>query len=220
MNHSVKLVLVDELREYSNNSNMHPEAQLIQLAASLEEFGMAGALVVRDGVIGKGHGTLAAIKRLYSDGKLLYPPPGKAQGAQPYPAGMVPVIDASGWTDAQFRAYVIADNNLGRMSEYDDQILAGEISSLLSEGFNTDLLGFNLDAETLIAELMQPAGFEKSMPNNFREQEEGEVEYKNLAKYPVTVILDENENAEWEALKEKKGYSDKRLLLELLRGKK
>lgn len=58
------------------------------------------------------------------------------------------------------------------------------------------------------------------MPNNFREQEEGEVEYKNMSKYPVTVILDQKEHAEWEALKDKKGFSDKRLLLELLRGKK
>ncbi|WP_333710355.1 site-specific DNA-methyltransferase [Malikia spinosa] len=143
VNHNVKLVSVDELLPYSRNSNTHPDAQIAGLAASIDEFGMAGALVVRDGVIGKGHGTLEAIKKIYSAGKRLYPPPGKAQGAEPYPAGVVPVLDASGWTDAQFRAFVIADNNLGRMSVVDDELLKIEIGDLNEQGFDLGLMGFD-----------------------------------------------------------------------------
>lgn len=214
------MLAIDALIPYARNSRTHSSEQIDEIAASIEAFGMVGTIVVRNSVIAKGHGTTQAIQRLYASGKRLYPAPGKSQGAEPYPDCMVPVLDVSGWTEAQFRAYVIADNKIGTNSGWDDEVLAGELSALLSDKFDTSVLGFDIDAEELIAELMQPAGFEKSMPNNFHEQEDGEVEYKNLAKYPVTVILDEKENAEWEALKEKKGFSDKRLLLELMRGKK
>lgn len=205
---------------YARNSRTHSSEQIDEIAASIEAFGMVGSIVVRNGVIAKGHGTTQAIGRLYAAGKRLYPAPGISQGAEPYPNGMVPVLDVSGWTEAQFRAYVIADNKIGTNSGWDDEVLAGELSALLSEKFDTSVLGFDIDAEDLIAELMEPSRFEKSQPNNFREEDERDEESANLNKYPVTVILDEKEHAEWESLKEKKGFSDKRLLLELLRGKK
>ena len=155
MNHQVKLMQIEELLPYSRNPNTHPDAQIAGLAASIDEFGMAGALVVRDGVIGKGHGTLEAIKKLYAAGKRLYPPPGKAQGAEPYPAGVVPVLDASGWSDAQFRAFVIADNNLGRMSVVDNELLKIEIGDLNEQGFDLGLMGFD---QAAIDALLASAG--------------------------------------------------------------
>lgn len=78
---------IDGLIPYARNARTHSESQIAQIAASIEEFGMVGAIVVRDGVIAKGHGTLAAIRILYGAGKRLYPPPGRSRGAEPFPNG-------------------------------------------------------------------------------------------------------------------------------------
>lgn len=133
------------LLPFTRNSRTHSDAQVAQLAASLDEFGMVGGIVVRDGTIAKGHGTLAAIRRLYAAGRLLYPPPGRRQGAKPYPRGMVPVIDATGWTETQFRAYVIADNQLALNAGWDDKVLQDELSALKLEGFDLNITGFSAE---------------------------------------------------------------------------
>lgn len=134
---------VDALIPYARNSRTHSDSQVAQIAASLDEFGMVGAIVVRDGVIAKGHGTLAAVRKLYAAGKRLYPPPGRSQGAEPFPDGTVPVLDASGWTDAQFRAFVIADNKLAEAAGWDEELLRLELGDLQGMGFDLDLIGFD-----------------------------------------------------------------------------
>ena len=134
---------VDALIPYARNSRTHSDGQVAQIAASIDEFGMVGAIVVRDGVIAKGHGTLAAVRKLYAAGKRLYPPPGRAQGAEPFPDGTVPVLDASGWADAQFRAFVIADNKLAEAAGWDEELLRLELGELQGLGFDMDLIGFD-----------------------------------------------------------------------------
>ncbi|KUZ98104.1 hypothetical protein WI40_13955 [Burkholderia ubonensis] len=142
---------VDSLIPYARNARTHSDTQIAQIAASIEEFGMVGAIVVRDGVIAKGHGTLAAIRMLYGAGKRLYPPPGRLRGADPFPDGEAPVIDASGWTDAQFRAFVIADNQLALLAGWDDELLQLEVTELRDDGFDVDLLGFEaVELDTLL----------------------------------------------------------------------
>lgn len=138
-----------ELREaaalvpYARNSRTHSDHQVEQLAAALDEYGMVGAIIVRDGTIAKGHGTLQAITRIYKSGRSLYPAPGRHDGAAPYPAGMVPVIDCSGWSEARFRAYVIADNRLALDAGWDEELLKVELSALVDANFDVTLLGFN-----------------------------------------------------------------------------
>lgn len=144
---------IDALIPYARNSRTHSDAQVAQIAGSIDEFGMVGAIVVRDGVIAKGHGTLAAVRKLYAAGKRLYPPPGRAQGAEPFADGEVPVLDASGWTDAQFRAFVIADNKLAEAAGWDEELLRLELGELQGLGFDMDLIGF--DAVEL-GSLLQP----------------------------------------------------------------
>lgn len=134
---------VDALIPYARNSRTHSDGQVAQIAASIDEFGMVGAIVVRDGVIAKGHGTLAAVRKLYAAGKRLYPPPGRAQGAEPFPEGTVPVLDASGWTDGQFRAFVIADNKLAEAAGWDEELLRLELGDLQGMGFDLELIGFD-----------------------------------------------------------------------------
>lgn len=140
---SIQARPVEALIPYARNSRTHSDAQVAQIAASLDEFGMVGAIVVRDSVIAKGHGTLSAIRKLYAAGKRLYPAPGAKQGAEPYPDGTAPVLDVSGWTDAQFRAYVIADNKLAENAGWDKDLLALELGDLKAEGFDLDLTGFD-----------------------------------------------------------------------------
>lgn len=147
---------VAQLIPYARNSRTHSDDQIAMIAASIEEFGMVGAIVVRDGVIAKGHGTLSAINRLYAAGKGVYPAPGKASGAPPFPAGTAPVLDVSGWTDAQFRAYVIADNQLAVRAGWDIDLLRVEIGDLGEAGFDIGILGFEDDF--LAALNAQPGG--------------------------------------------------------------
>ncbi|CAE6861763.1 hypothetical protein R75461_08022 [Paraburkholderia nemoris] len=136
---------IDTLIPYARNARTHSGEQVAQIAASLDEFGMAGAIVVRDGIIAKGHGRLAAIRKLHAAGKKLYPAPGRTHGAQPFADGEVPVLDATGWTDAQFRAFVIADNRLAEQAAWDDDLLRVELGDLQEDGFDLDITGFNAD---------------------------------------------------------------------------
>ena len=136
---------IDRLAPYDRNARTHTEAQIDQLAASIEQFGMGGAIVARGGVIAKGHGTPAAIRKLYADGRRIYPPPGQAEGAEPFPAGTVPVLDASGWTDVQFRAFAIADNRLALDAGWNEDLLTDELVALLGDEFDLTLLGFGDD---------------------------------------------------------------------------
>ncbi len=142
----IKPVPIDKLIPYARNARTHSEEQIAQLAAALDEFGMVGAVVVRDGTIAKGHGTLAAIRKLYAAGKRLYPAPGRAAGAEPYPDGTAPATDVSGWSDAQFRAYVIADNKLAQNAGWDEDMLRLEFDGLKGLGLDLALTGFS-DAE-------------------------------------------------------------------------
>lgn len=134
---------VDELAPYERNAKTHPDKQVQALADSIDEFGLVGGIVVRNGTIAKGHGTLKAIQLLMSRGKAIYPAPGESGGAMPYPRGFIPTIDASGWTDRQFRAYVLADNRLAEKSGWDKDILRIELGDLSLEGFDIELTGFS-----------------------------------------------------------------------------
>ncbi|MDX2277752.1 MAG: ParB/Srx family N-terminal domain-containing protein [Hyphomonadaceae bacterium] len=140
---SPELRAIDALLPYARNSRTHSEEQLAELAGSLDQFGMVGAIVVRDGVIAKGHGTLGGIRRLLATGQKLYPAPGRHAGAKPYPDGMVPVLDVSGWSEAQFKAYVIADNQLALNAGWDAELLQVEMGELKQLGFELKLIGFS-----------------------------------------------------------------------------
>jgi hypothetical protein len=140
-----KLQAIGSLLPYQNNARTHPKEQIARIAASIEEFGFVGAIVVRNGTIAKGHGTLQAVQALYTEGKPIYPAPGRAAGVKPYPLGHVPVLDVSGWSDAQFRAFVIADNKIALESGWEEELLKVELEELLAEGFDLDVIGFTED---------------------------------------------------------------------------
>jgi ParB-like chromosome segregation protein Spo0J len=89
---------------YARNVRTHSDAQVSQIAASIREWGWTNpVLVAEDGTIIAGHGRVLAARRLRIED--------------------VPVMLAAGWTDAQKRAYAIADNKLTLNGGWDEELL-------------------------------------------------------------------------------------------------
>lgn len=136
----IRLRDVDSLIPYVNNSNDHSPAHVQQVAASMEEFGWTNAILVDEQGIVAGHGRQLAAMKLYSEGKQIYFPDGT-----PIPIGKVPTLDCSGWDDAKRKAYIIADNQLGRASEWNMDMLRIEMKSLESMDYDLNVIGFSPD---------------------------------------------------------------------------
>ncbi len=122
----IEHVAIEALIPYARNSRTHSDAQVAQIAASIREFGFTNPVLIDEqgGVIA-GHGRIMAAR------KLSLPE--------------VPCIRLGHLTDAQKRAYVIADNKLALNAGWDDEMLALEFAELADMGFDLDLTGFNAD---------------------------------------------------------------------------
>lgn len=117
---------VSALVPYARNSRTHSPEQISQIAASIKEWGFTTPILVdTDGQIIAGHGRLLAAQKLGLD--------------------EVPTMTAEGWTDAQKKAYVIADNKLALNADWDNAMLAIEMQELGDLGFDLDLTGFGKD---------------------------------------------------------------------------
>ena len=115
---------IEKLVPYAKNSRTHSEEQVAQIAASIKEWGFTSAILVdEDGGIIAGHGRVMAARKL-----------GLAS---------LPVMVAAGWSDAQKRAYVIADNKLALNAGWDNELLALELAELDGLGFDVELTGFS-----------------------------------------------------------------------------
>lgn len=121
---------------YARNPRVHSEAQIDQIAASIREWGWTVPILLdeNDGVIA-GHGRLLAAQKLGIE--------------------TAPCMVARGWTEAQKRAYIIADNKLTLNADWDSDLLRIELGDLDAAGFDLDLTGFN---EAELGDLMEPTG--------------------------------------------------------------
>lgn len=139
---------LSEWRPSAHNARTHSEHQLLQIAASMREFGWTNpALIEADGTIIAGHGRHMAALRMQQAGEEIRLPNGRA-----LPAGSGLCIVADGWSEAQKRAYIIADNQLALNAGWDSDILSAEIGALLDADFDIALLGFTdmaFDAQAL-----------------------------------------------------------------------
>jgi ParB-like chromosome segregation protein Spo0J len=120
-------VPVSKLVPYENNAKIHGEAQLEKLKASIEEFGfLSPCLIDRENNIIAGHGRVEAAKQL----------------------GMktVPCVYIEGLTEEQRRAYILADNRLGELAEWDMELVHSELDELSAAGFEVEITGFDWDA--------------------------------------------------------------------------
>ncbi len=117
---------VGKLVPYDKNPRTHSTEQVNQIAASIAEFGFLNPILVDTtaGIIA-GHGRLQAAKQL-----------GLAQ---------VPVVVLDHLTEAQKRAYVIADNKLALNAGWDEDLLRSEMAALAAEDFDLPVIGFSDD---------------------------------------------------------------------------
>jgi ParB-like chromosome segregation protein Spo0J len=143
---AVRLAVASELTPSPHNARRHSPDQVAQIRASIEEFGFTKPILVSAGEIVAGHGTTLAALSIYEDGGVITLP-----GGQELPAGTVPVLEVSGWTEAQRRAYILGDNAIAENSDWDEAMRGIELAFLESEGFNLDLTGF--DPKTIQADL-------------------------------------------------------------------
>lgn len=129
----VELVPVAQLAAYAANARMHSDEQVAQLAASIGEFGFNVPVLVDDaGVLIAGHGRVMAAKALGLE--------------------RVPTIRLGHLTEAQARAYRLADNQIALTSTWDEALLAAELRDLRTEEFDLSTIGFAQDElERLLA---------------------------------------------------------------------
>ena len=115
-----------KLVPYARNARTHSDAQVAQIAASIREFGFTNPVLIdAEGGIIAGHG--------------------RVLGARKLGLGDVPCIRLDHLTDAQRRAYVIADNRLALDAGWDNEMLKVEIADLQEMNFDLGLTGFNPD---------------------------------------------------------------------------
>ena len=117
---------VSDLIPYVNNSRLHDDEQVIQIASSIKEFGFTNPVLIDDenGVIA-GHGRLLAAKKLELK--------------------TVPCVVLAGLSEAQKKAYVIADNQIALNSTWDMEKLSLEVEALQASDFDLGNLGFSDD---------------------------------------------------------------------------
>ena len=131
---NLKQTNVEDLIPYAANARTHSDDQVNQIAASIKEFGFNNPILVDEsmGVIA-GHGRLEAAKRLELK--------------------EVPTLTLGHLTDAERRAYILADNRLAMNAGWDDEMLSAELSRLEGE-IDLSLLGFEDDELTRLLDQM------------------------------------------------------------------
>jgi hypothetical protein len=115
---------ISKLTPYANNPRIHAPDQIQQIKASIKEWGWTIPILVDEkGLIIAGHGRLTAAEEL-----------GITE---------VPVMVARGWTEAQKRAYVIADNQIPQNAGWDTKLLRLELGELAKLDYALNLTGFD-----------------------------------------------------------------------------
>ena len=128
----IEQIKTKELVPYARNSRTHSEQQVSQIAGSIKEFGFTNPVLIdADNGIIAGHG--------------------RVMGAQVLSMEKVPCIRLKHLTEAQTRAYVIADNKLAMNAGWDDELLSLELIELQEMDFDLSITGFD---ENELAELL------------------------------------------------------------------
>jgi ParB-like chromosome segregation protein Spo0J len=120
----IEILQVEALIPYARNSRTHSDEQVAQIAASVREFGFTNPVLIDDqeGIIA-GHGRVLAARKLQMT--------------------EVPCLRLSHLSEAQKRAYIIADNKLALNAGWDEELLQLELNDLHLEEFDMALLGIS-----------------------------------------------------------------------------
>ena len=117
---------INELKPYENNSRTHDESQIKQICESIKEYGWTNPVLIDEkGMIIAGHG--------------------RVEGGKKLDIKEVPCIVLSGLTEAQKKAYVIADNKMALNAGWDFNLLSLELENLKELDFDLELTGFSAD---------------------------------------------------------------------------
>lgn len=120
----VQEVTLSKLIPYANNAKIHSEEQVTKIASSIREFGfLSPVLIDKNYNIIAGHGRVMAAKKLELD--------------------TVPCAFIEGLSEAQRKAYILADNRLSDLGSWDMEIAAGEFEALQELNFDLSLTGFS-----------------------------------------------------------------------------
>lgn len=132
MTQRLEIRKIDELIPYANNARVHSPAQVEQLRRSLREFGFVSPVLIDGaGNVIAGHGRIEAAR---------------LEGIEEAPCVLVEHL-----TDAQRRAYILADNRLAELSGWDEVARDAELLRLRGEGVDLTLTGFE-DGEISVGE--------------------------------------------------------------------
>jgi hypothetical protein len=138
---------IEELLPYARNARQHNDAQVAQIAASIREWGWTiPVLVDESGTLIAGHGRVLAARQLSIE--------------------TIPTMIARGWTEAQIKAYRLADNKLSLNSEWDIGLLKVELGDLRELGVDLEVTGFrDFEFNSLLANgVDDPDGQWEGMP--------------------------------------------------------
>lgn len=121
---NMELVELDKLVPYVNNARTHSPEQINKLRASLREFGFINPVIIdKDYGIIAGHGRVIAARE---------------EGIE-----KIPCVFADHLTEAQKKAYILADNRMALDAGWDEELLRVEIEALQAEAFDVNLTGFD-----------------------------------------------------------------------------
>mgnify|MGYP003287191320 CR=1 FL=1 len=134
---------VDELIPYARNARTHSPEQVTKLASSIKEFGFINPVIISDdGGVLAGHGRIMAAKKLGIE--------------------KVPCVIESHLTDAQKKAYILADNRLALDAGWDEEMLKLELNELKDLCFDIELTGFE---EKELNQLVSSENEEMKLPD-------------------------------------------------------
>ena len=149
-----QLVDIDKLVPYANNARTHNKEQILKLRSSLREFGFVNPVI-----IDKAYNVLAGH--------------GRIEAAKEEGITEVPCVYADHLTEAQKKAYILADNRMALDAGWDEELLSVEMQELQELGFDlsmtgfdekelTDLLGVDADGEAKEDDFDLSAALEKA----------------------------------------------------------
>ena len=143
----VQEVSLEKLRPYERNAKKHGPRQIEKLKASMDEFGfLTPCLIDSEYNLIAGHGRVMAAKELGIE--------------------TVPCVFIEGLTDEQRRAYILADNRLGELGEWDMELVLDELTELDDLGFDIELTGFEMPEE--LPEVIEDDFDESAIPDEPR----------------------------------------------------
>ena len=161
----VQEVAIEKIKPYENNAKIHGAEQVEKLKASIEEFGfLTPCLIDKNYNLIAGHGRVMAAKEIGME--------------------KVPCVFIEGLTEAQRKAYILADNRLGELGTWDMDVVVGELESLRDADFDIELTGFTLDG-------VSNDWFEQHERNDASRQEGNEEYNEFLDKFEIPKTTDD-----------------------------